>query len=49
MTAGRARLKAVAAECERAGARVEIRTGDLAQAGTASELVGATRACLRRD
>ena len=42
--AGFARLKAVAAECERAGARVEVRTGDLAKAGSASELVGATRA-----
>jgi 3-oxoacyl-[acyl-carrier protein] reductase len=38
------RLKAVAAECERAGARVEVRTGDLAKAGSASELVSATRA-----
>jgi 3-oxoacyl-[acyl-carrier protein] reductase len=38
------RLKAVAAECERAGARVELRTGDLAKAGSASELVSATRA-----
>lgn len=37
------RLKAVAAECERAGAKVTWRTGDLANAGTASELVRATR------
>jgi len=42
--AGLARLKAVAAECERAGAKVEVRTGDLAKAGSASELVSATRA-----
>lgn len=42
--AGEERLKSVAAECERAGARAEWRTGDLASAGTASELVGATRA-----
>ena len=38
------RLKAVAADCQRAGARVEWRNGDLANAGTASELVHATRA-----
>lgn len=38
------RLKSVAAECGRAGAKVEFRTGDLARAGTASELVGAARA-----
>jgi 3-oxoacyl-[acyl-carrier protein] reductase len=37
------RLKAVAAECRHAGARVEWRSGDLAKEGTASELVGATR------
>jgi NAD(P)-dependent dehydrogenase (short-subunit alcohol dehydrogenase family) len=42
--AGLARLKSVAAECERAGARVEVRSGDLARAGVASELVSATRA-----
>lgn len=40
--AGIARLKAVAAECERAGADVAWRNGDLAIAGIASELVGAT-------
>src|SRR5580704_14415375 len=34
--AGLTRLKAVAAECERAGAEVAWRTGDLAKAGTAS-------------
>lgn len=43
-TAGLERLKAVAAACERAGARVEFRTGDLACAGTATELADATRA-----
>jgi 3-oxoacyl-[acyl-carrier protein] reductase len=42
--AGVARLKAVAAECERAGAKVAFATGDLARAGTAAELVAATRA-----
>src|ERR1700757_5297772 len=42
--AGLERLKSVAHECERAGARVEIRCGDLARAGTASEVVGVTRA-----
>lgn len=42
--AGLARLKAVAAECGRAGASVEVRTGDFAKAGIASELVSATRA-----
>jgi 3-oxoacyl-[acyl-carrier protein] reductase len=42
--AGLARLKAVATDCERAGARVEWRSGDLASAGTASGLVDATRA-----
>src|SRR4029077_16215365 len=41
--AGLARLKTVAAECERAGAKVIWRSGDLAIAGTAIELVGATR------
>jgi len=39
-----ARLKAVAAECERAGAKVAFSTGDLAKPGTAAELVRATRA-----
>jgi 3-oxoacyl-[acyl-carrier protein] reductase len=42
--AGIERLKAVATECQRAGARVEWRSGDLASAGTASDLVGAARA-----
>lgn len=42
--AGLERLKAVAAQCEHAGARVEWRSGDLAKEGTASELVRATRA-----
>jgi NAD(P)-dependent dehydrogenase (short-subunit alcohol dehydrogenase family) len=42
--AGLERLKAVALECRQAGAKVEWRTGDLASAGTASELVRATRA-----
>jgi 3-oxoacyl-[acyl-carrier protein] reductase len=42
-TAGLERLKTVAAECQRAGAKVEWRTSDLAKEGTASELVGATR------
>jgi NAD(P)-dependent dehydrogenase (short-subunit alcohol dehydrogenase family) len=42
--AGVARLKAVAAECERAGARTAVATSDLAKAGTAAELVAATRA-----
>jgi len=42
--AGRLRLASVAAECERAGARVATMTGDLAGAGTAAELVRATRA-----
>src|SRR5258705_424832 len=41
--AGSERLKAVAADCERAGAKVAWRTGDLADAGTASELVRAAR------
>jgi 3-oxoacyl-[acyl-carrier protein] reductase len=36
------RLKAVVAECERAGAKVAWRASDLANAGTASELVAAT-------
>jgi len=42
--AGLARLQSVVAECERAGARVEFRTGDLAKPGTAADLVRATRA-----
>jgi 3-oxoacyl-[acyl-carrier protein] reductase len=42
--AGRSRLASVAAECERAGAHVAMMTGDLASAGTAAELVRATRA-----
>lgn len=42
--AGLERLKAVAGECERAGASVTYSSGDLAEAGTASELVRATRA-----
>ncbi len=37
------RLKAVVADCERAGAGVAWSTGDLANAGTALELVRATR------
>jgi NAD(P)-dependent dehydrogenase (short-subunit alcohol dehydrogenase family) len=37
-------LQAVGAECRRAGAKVEWCTGDFANAGTASELVRATRA-----
>ena len=41
--AGLERLKAVAMDCQRAGANVEWRTGDLAEEGTASGLVGATR------
>lgn len=41
--AGVARLKAVAQDCERAGAKVACSTGDLAHAGTAAELVRATR------
>ena len=40
---GIARLKAVVVDCERAGAKVAWSTGDLANAGTASELVRATR------
>jgi 3-oxoacyl-[acyl-carrier protein] reductase len=42
-TEGIERLKAVAIDCQRAGANVAWRTGDLADAGTASGLVGATR------
>jgi 3-oxoacyl-[acyl-carrier protein] reductase len=41
--AGLTRLKAVTADCERAGAKVAWCAGDLANAGTASELVGAAR------
>jgi NAD(P)-dependent dehydrogenase (short-subunit alcohol dehydrogenase family) len=41
--AGLERLKAVVADCQRAGANVAWRTGDLANAETASELVGAAR------
>jgi 3-oxoacyl-[acyl-carrier protein] reductase len=41
---GLERLKAVAVECERAGAKVAYASGDLAEAGIASELVGAARA-----
>jgi 3-oxoacyl-[acyl-carrier protein] reductase len=43
-SAGLDRLKSVAADCERAGARVIFSTGDLAKAGTATELVKAARA-----
>ena len=43
--AGLARLEAVADECRRAGANVAFGHGDLAEAGTASELVRAARAC----
>jgi 3-oxoacyl-[acyl-carrier protein] reductase len=42
--AGLERLKVVALDCQRAGARVEWRSGDLASGGTAAELVRATRA-----
>jgi NAD(P)-dependent dehydrogenase (short-subunit alcohol dehydrogenase family) len=41
--AGLSRLKSVAAECERRGARLKWATGDLARAGTAADLVRATR------
>jgi 3-oxoacyl-[acyl-carrier protein] reductase len=41
--AGRERLQAVAAECQRAGAKVACNTSDLATAGSAAELVRATR------
>jgi NAD(P)-dependent dehydrogenase (short-subunit alcohol dehydrogenase family) len=41
--AGLTRLKVVAEDCQRAGARVAWRTGDLAEEGTASGLVGAAR------
>jgi len=46
--AGRARLERVAAECERAGARLACSTGDLAAAGVASGLVSAARTQLPR-
>ncbi|SIO63605.1 Short-chain dehydrogenase [Bradyrhizobium erythrophlei] len=42
--AGLERLKAVAADCRRAGAKVEFCTGDLVNAGTASGIVDAARA-----
>jgi len=42
------RLKSVAAECERAGARVIFSTGDLAKPGTATELAKAARAAFGR-
>jgi len=42
--AGEGRLKSVAEDCRRAGAEVKWSTGDLAAAGTAAELVRATRA-----
>jgi 3-oxoacyl-[acyl-carrier protein] reductase len=42
--AGLERLKSVAEDCRKAGAEVRWSTGNLANAGTASELVGATRA-----
>src|SRR5260370_3123378 len=42
--AGLERLKAVAMDCQRAGANVAWCTGDLANPGTAFELVSATRA-----
>ena len=41
--AGIERLKAVAAECQRAGAKVAWHASDLANAGAASELVAAAR------
>ena len=41
--AGQTRLQAVVADCQRAGANVACSTGDLATAGTASELVRAAR------
>jgi NAD(P)-dependent dehydrogenase (short-subunit alcohol dehydrogenase family) len=43
-TAGLTRLKAAVADCQHAGAKVVWSAGDLAKAGTASELVSATRA-----
>src|SRR5437868_6803261 len=41
--AGLERLKTVATECRRAGAKVAWRNGDLAKEGTASELMSAAR------
>src|SRR4029078_10130647 len=41
--AGLSRLRSVAAECERAGARVRWTAGDLAGAGIAADLVRAAR------
>ena len=41
--AGLSRLQGVAGECEKAGASVKVLTGDLAQAGTAANLVGTAR------
>jgi 3-oxoacyl-[acyl-carrier protein] reductase len=41
--AGLARLRAAAAECERAGAKAVFSASDLAKAGTAAELVAVTR------
>ena len=38
------RLRTVVAACEKAGAKVAWSTGDLAKAGTAAELVRASRA-----
>jgi NAD(P)-dependent dehydrogenase (short-subunit alcohol dehydrogenase family) len=46
--AGRARLRAVAAECETKGAEVAWCTGDLGAAGTATELVAKARAAFGR-
>ena len=40
---GLSRLKLVAAECERAGAKVKWATGDLAKAGTTADLIDAAR------
>jgi 3-oxoacyl-[acyl-carrier protein] reductase len=42
--AGLDRLKTVVSDCRRAGAKVEFSTGDLAKAGTASDLVREVRA-----
>jgi NAD(P)-dependent dehydrogenase (short-subunit alcohol dehydrogenase family) len=42
--AGLARLTSVAEECRSSRAKVDIRTGDLARAGTGAELVNAARA-----
>src|SRR4030081_2731672 len=46
--AGLTRLKAVVMDCQRAGANVASCTGDLANAGTASELVRGTRSAFGR-